>query len=114
MNNNTKSYYRPKQGRLPVFIAESLEISDLVLAFDKIMEEIGIERYLKPEERGRIGRRRYSRVNMGSIPRGAVHLCGHTPETAPQPRVKFRQIPGRGYQPTSGHKKTALKGGRAD
>ena len=47
-----------------MFIAESLEISDPVLAFDKIMEEIGIERYLKPEERGRIGRRGYSRVNM--------------------------------------------------
>lgn len=47
-----------------MFIAESLEICDPVLAFDKIMEEIGIERYLKPEERGRIGRHGYSRVNM--------------------------------------------------
>ena len=41
-----------------------MEISDPVLAFDKIMEEIGIEQYLKSEERGRIGRRGYSRVNM--------------------------------------------------
>ena len=49
---------------MPVFIAESLGISDPVLAFDKIMEEIGIERYLKPEERGRIRRCGYSRVNM--------------------------------------------------
>ena len=47
-----------------MFIAESLEICDPVLAFDKIMEEIGIERYLKPEGRGRTGRPRYSRVNM--------------------------------------------------
>ena len=49
---------------MPVFIAESLEICDPVLAFDKIMEEIGIEQYLKPEEGNRIGRRGYSRVNM--------------------------------------------------
>ena len=40
-----------------MFIAESLEICDPVMAFDKIMEEIGIERYLKPEERVRNGRR---------------------------------------------------------
>jgi len=47
--------------------------------------------------------------------RGAVHLCGHTGETAPHSRVKFRQIPGRGYQPRQskmGIKKAApLKGG---
>ena len=47
-----------------MFIAESLEICDPVLAFDKIMEEIGIEQYLKPEERNRFGRPGYSRVNM--------------------------------------------------
>ena len=46
-----------------MFIAESLEICDPVMAYDRIMEEIGIERYLKPEGR-RIGRRGYSRVNM--------------------------------------------------
>ena len=44
-----QKYYSAKQGRLPVFLAESLEICDPVLAFDEIMEEIGIERYLKPE-----------------------------------------------------------------
>ena len=47
-----------------MFIAESLEICDPVLAYDKIMEEIGIELYLKPENRNRIGRPGYSRVNM--------------------------------------------------
>ena len=46
---STGKNYSPKQGRLPVFLAESLEICDPVLAFDEIMEEIGIERYLKPE-----------------------------------------------------------------
>ena len=64
MKNNTKEYYSPKQGRLPVFIAESLEICDPVLAFDRIMEEIEIEQYLKPENRKRIGRPGYNRVNM--------------------------------------------------
>ena len=49
---------------MPVFIAESLEICDPVLAFDRIMEEIEIEQYLKPEERNRIGRPGYCRVNM--------------------------------------------------
>ena len=49
---------------MPVFIAESLEICDPVLAFDRIMEEIGIEQYLKPEAGNRIGRPGYCRVNM--------------------------------------------------
>ena len=49
---------------MPVFIAESLEICDPVLAYDRIMEEIGIEQYLKPEEGSRIGRPGYCRVNM--------------------------------------------------
>ena len=48
--NNTERNYSPKQIRLPVFLAESLEICDPVLAFDEIMEEIGIERY--PKARG--------------------------------------------------------------
>ena len=47
-----------------MFIAESLEICDPVLAYDRIMEEIGIEQYLKPESRSRIGRPGYCRVNM--------------------------------------------------
>ena len=64
MKNSTGKNYSPKQGRLPVYIAESLEICDPVLAFDEIMEEIGIERYLKPEEYKPFGRPRYSRVNM--------------------------------------------------
>ena len=47
-----------------MFIAESLEICDPVMAFDKIMEEIGIERYLKPKRHNPLGRPGYSRVNM--------------------------------------------------
>ena len=61
---STEKNYSPKQGRLPVFIAESLEICDPVLAFDEIMEEIGIERYLKPVGYKPLGRPGYCRVNM--------------------------------------------------
>lgn len=64
MKYNTKHYYSPKQGRLPLFIADNLDICDLVLVFDQIMEEIGIEQYLKPEPSYRYGRSGYPRVNM--------------------------------------------------
>ena len=47
-----------------MFLAESLEICDPVLAFDEIMEEIGIEQYLKPEGYKSYGRPSYCRVNM--------------------------------------------------
>ena len=47
-----------------MFIADSLDICDPVLAFDEIMEEIGIERYLKPKRYNPLGRPGYSRVNM--------------------------------------------------
>ena len=62
--NNTENYYNPKQGRLPLFISDILDICDPVLAFDKIMEEIGIEQYLKPEPYNKLGRPGYNRVNM--------------------------------------------------
>ncbi len=61
---NTKHYYSPKQGRLPVFISDILNICDPVLAFDRIMEEIEIDKYLKPEPFSRLGRPGYNRVNM--------------------------------------------------
>lgn len=50
-NQYTINYYRTKQGRLPMFISDCLEIGDPVLAFDEIMEEIEIGQYLKPEGR---------------------------------------------------------------
>ncbi len=61
---NTETYYSPEQGRLPVFITDILDICDPVLAFDRIMEEIGIEKYLKPEPYGKLGRPGYNRVNV--------------------------------------------------
>ena len=43
---NTTNNYSPKQGRFPVFISELIEISDPIMTFDNIMEEIEITRYL--------------------------------------------------------------------
>ena len=61
--NNTMSYYTAKQGGLPVFISEMLNISDSVLAFDHMMEKIEIAKYLKVSTY--TGRRRgYNQVNM--------------------------------------------------
>ncbi len=60
----TNTYYSPKQGRLPLFTTDTLDICDPVLAFDKIMEEIKIEQYLKPQPYSKLGRPGYNRVNM--------------------------------------------------
>ena len=78
-NNNTENYYTAKQGRLPVFISEMLNISDPVLAFDHMMEEMEIAKYLKvgPYTGGRRG---YNQVNMlktilfGFMDRGYMSL----------------------------------------
>ena len=61
--NNTKEYYSPKQGRFPVFISEIINISDSVLVFDHIMEEIEITKYLKATAYT-VGRKGYNSVNM--------------------------------------------------
>ena len=64
MKKNTERYYNPRQGVLPVFFADCLNICDPVIVFDRIMEEIEIEQYLKPASYSRLGRPGYSRVNM--------------------------------------------------
>ena len=63
MNNTTYNYYSPKQGRFPVFISEIINISDPVLVFDHIMEEIEITKYLKTVAY-RVGRKGYNSINM--------------------------------------------------
>ena len=61
--NYTNKYYSPKQGRLPVYISDFLEISDPVITFDHIMEEIEIKKYLKSTATI-VGRKGYNPVNM--------------------------------------------------
>ena len=79
-NNTTNRYYSPKQTRIPVLIAEKLDICDPVLVFDGIMEEIAIWKYLKPEEYKPIGRPGYNRVNklktvlFGFMDKGYISL----------------------------------------
>jgi transposase len=49
---------------LPLFITDFLDICAPVLTFDRIMEEIGIEKYLHPEPFCKFGRPGYNRVNI--------------------------------------------------
>ena len=60
---NTINKYSPKQGRFPVFISDLIKISDPVMTFDHIMEEIEIEKYLKSTTYT-VGRKGYNPVNM--------------------------------------------------
>lgn len=62
-NNNATTYYSPKQGRFPVFISDLVKISDPVMTFDHIMEEIEIEKHLKSTTYT-VGRKGYNPVNM--------------------------------------------------
>lgn len=64
MKNNTKEYYTPKQDRLPPLFSDILDVCDPVVTFDRIMEEIGIEKYLKPKPPCHRGRPGYDRVRM--------------------------------------------------
>lgn len=79
-NLTTDRYYNPKQTRIPVQIAEKLDICDPVLVFDGIMEEIAIRKYLRPEEYNPIGRPGYNRVNklkvilFGFMDKGYISL----------------------------------------
>ena len=79
-NITTNRYYSPKQTRIPVLIAEKLDICDPVLVFDGIMEEIAIWKYLRPEEYNPIGRPGYNRVNklktvlFGFMDKGYISL----------------------------------------
>lgn len=64
MKNLTTSYFRPKQGILPMFISDFLDICDPVLTFDKFMEGIDLDKYLKNVPEHETGRIRYNPVNM--------------------------------------------------
>ena len=64
MHNITKNYFRPKQGVLPMFISDFLDICDPVLSFDKFMEGIDLSKYLKNIPVHDTGRIRYNPVKM--------------------------------------------------
>ena len=62
--NITRNYCNAKQAVLPVFIENYLNICDPVLIFDRFMEEINLEKYLKNLPAHVLGRIRYNPVNM--------------------------------------------------
>ena len=64
MNTIPNSHYTPKQGHLPVYLSEYLEISDPVITYDKLMEEIIIAKYLRKVPKQKTGRLRYNPVDM--------------------------------------------------
>lgn len=64
MKNITVNYTTPKQGIFPSFFFECLDITDPVFTFDRFMEEINLNKYLKDIPRHTLGRLRYHPVNM--------------------------------------------------
>ena len=64
MLNKITTYYNSKQGILPIFISDFLDICDPVLSFDKFMEGINLNKYLKKIPEHDTGRIRYNPVNM--------------------------------------------------
>lgn len=64
MKNTTRKYSTAKQGVLPIFFSEFLDISDPVLVFDEFMEGIDLEKYLEVLPEHKLGRIRYNPVNM--------------------------------------------------
>ena len=64
MKNNTVYYSTPKQGTLPAFFSDCLEITDPVITFDRFMEGINLHKYLTNLQTHFLGRIRYNPVNM--------------------------------------------------
>ena len=64
MKNKTTTYSKTKQGVLPMFISDFLDICDQVLAFDNFIEEKNLSQYLKTIPEHETGRIRYNPVNM--------------------------------------------------
>jgi len=64
MKNLTTHYSTPKQGILPLFFSDYLDICDPVFTFDELMEEVNLEQYLKNIPEHKTGRIRYNPVNM--------------------------------------------------
>lgn len=64
MKNLTTNYFSPKQGIMPMYISDFLDICDPVLTFDEFMEGIDLKKYLNAIPVHENGRIRYNPVNM--------------------------------------------------
>ena len=64
MKNSNIYYSKTKQAVLPLFISDYLNICDPVLVFDRFMEEIDLEKYLRNVPSHVTGRIRYNPISM--------------------------------------------------
>ena len=64
MKISTINHFKTKQAVLPLFISDYLDICDPVLVFDRFMEGIDLEKYLKNVPEHITGRIRYNPANM--------------------------------------------------
>ena len=64
MINLNKSYSNAKQTVLPILISDYLDICDPVPTFDRFMEGMDLEKYLKGIPKHCTGRLRYNPVSM--------------------------------------------------
>ena len=64
MKISTNNHFKTKQAALPLFISDYLDICDPVLVFDRFMEGIDLEKYLKNVPEHITGRIRYNPTNM--------------------------------------------------
>ena len=64
MKISTINYNNPKQGYLPLFLSDCLDLLDPVLTFDRLMGGIDLNKYLTDIPVYTTGRLRYNPVNM--------------------------------------------------
>ncbi|MEA4834761.1 MAG: transposase, partial [Anaeromusa sp.] len=64
MKNITTNHCKAKQAFLPLFISDFLDICDPVLVFDRFMEGIDLEKYLRNVPEHVTGRIRYNPASM--------------------------------------------------
>ncbi len=64
MKISTINYNNPKQGYLPLFFSDCLDLLDPVLTFDRLMGGIDLNKYLTDIPEYTTGRLRYNPVNM--------------------------------------------------
>ena len=64
MINLNKSYSNAKQAVLPILISDYLDICDPVLTFDRFMEEMDLEKYLREIPKHDTGRPGYNPASM--------------------------------------------------
>ena len=64
MKISTINYNNPKQGYLPLFLSDCLDLLDPVLTFDRLMGVIDLNKYLTDIPEYTTGRLRYNPFNM--------------------------------------------------